>query len=471
MGGYTSVMRIRLVAIGCRLNSGEIDALARGFAAAGHCVVPCGADADLVVINTCTVTQRAGADSRRLIRRLRREHAQAALVVTGCYAQLAADTARALGANLVVGNQHKDALPQILHEAGLLTAPEPLPLPGQGSVVAGAVGRTRSFLKVQDGCDNRCSFCVVTVARGRARSRSQRTVIADINRLVTLGYQEVVLCGVHLGAYGHDRGNVAGLEKLVASVLYETDIPRLRLSSLEPWDLQSGFFQLWKNSRLLPHLHLPLQSGCDRTLRRMGRRNTCSSFRALLQTARSAIPDLSVSTDIMVGFPGESDADFKQSLEFAESMAFARMHIFRYSRRAGTSAAKMPEQVPVNVAKERSRRLHALDARMRAQFRYRFVGRKLDVLWERAQVHGDGLRWCGLTPNYLRVMTHTGHEINLHNAVTGTSLLAEVEDGLLGEVIPPVCGRTQDAPVDFMRGSALQHSHYMHPQSNGQQIL
>lgn len=455
-------MRIRLVAIGCRLNSGEMDALARNFSAAGHCVVLSGADADLVVINTCTVTHRAGADSRRLIRKLRREHAQASLVVTGCYAQLSAHTARVLGADLVVGNQHKDALPQILHEAGLLSTPEPLP--AQGVAMLGAAGRTRAFLKVQDGCDNRFAFCLVTLARGRARSRALRSVIDDIHRLVALGYHEVVLCGVHLGAYGHDLGNVAGLEKLVVAVMSETDILRLRLSSLEPWDLQPGFFRLWKNTRLLPHLHLPLQSGCDNTLRRMGRRNTCSSFRELLEAARSAIPDLAVSTDIMVGFPGESDAEFNRSLEFAESADFARMHIFRYSRRTGTSAAKMSAQVPVTVAKKRSRDLHALDARMQARFRRRFVGRKLDVLWERAQVHGDGLIWSGLTPNYLRVLTHTGNELNLHNAVTETSILTVVEDGLLGEVLAPLDAAPLAAPVAFKQGSALQYPDQMHPQ-------
>ncbi|MDP6793227.1 MAG: tRNA (N(6)-L-threonylcarbamoyladenosine(37)-C(2))-methylthiotransferase MtaB [Anaerolineales bacterium] len=445
-------MRISLVAIGCRLNSGEIDALARDFSAAGHCVVPSGADADLVVMNTCTVTHRAAADSRQLIRRLRREHARAALVVTGCYAQLSAHTARALGADLVVGNQYKDVLPEILHEAGLLASPEPLPT--QGSVVEAAAGRTRAFLKVQDGCDNRCTFCVVTQARGRARSRPLSSVVTDVNRLVALGYREVVLCGVHLGAYGHDRGSVDGLEKLVEALLRETDISRLRLSSLEPWDLQHGFFRLWENERLQPHLHLPMQSGCDTTLRRMGRRNTCASFRELLQAARSAIPDLAVSTDIMVGFPGESDTEFQQSLEFAESMNFTSMHIFRYSIRTGTPAAGMPKQVNVSVAKHRSQRLHTLGAHMQAKFMERFVGRKLDVLWERAHAHGDGFRWSGLTPNYLRVVTHTDHVINLHNSVTDTSLVAVVEDGLLGEVIARVEPVSQVATVEHMRESA-----------------
>ncbi|MDP6225158.1 MAG: tRNA (N(6)-L-threonylcarbamoyladenosine(37)-C(2))-methylthiotransferase MtaB [Anaerolineales bacterium] len=450
-------MRIRLDAIGCRLNSGEMDALARAFAAVGHCVVPSGEDADLVVFNSCTVTHRAAADSRRAIRKLRRKHARAALVVTGCYAQLSAQAVRALGADLVIGNQKKDALPQLLHEAGLLAPKDPLPT--DTIPMAGVSGRTRAFLKVQDGCDNRCAFCIVTLARGRARSRAQRSVIADINRLVGLGYHEVVLCGVHLGAYGHDWGDMAGLEKLLMAVLAETDITRLRLSSLEPWDLQPAFFRLWENARLLPHLHLPLQSGCECTLRRMGRRTTCASFRELLQVARSTISDLAVSTDMMVGFPGESAAEFQQSLQFAESMAFVRMHIFRYSRRAGTLAVKMPAQVPASVAKQRSRRLHSLDARMQTQFRRRFVGRKMDVLWERAQANGDRLSWSGLTPNYLRVVTDTDGAVNLHNAVTETAMLAAVEDGLLGEVQPG------PAPVVSTPGSALQYPHQMHPQT------
>ncbi len=452
-GSYTIVVRIRLVSIGCRLNSGEIDALARDFSVVGHCVVPAGEDADLVVINTCAVTHTAVAASRRLIRKLRREHAQASLVVTGCYAQFSDHTARALGADLVVGNQHKDMLPQILHESGLLTTPEPLPT--QDVALVEASVRTRAFLKVQDGCNNRCAFCVVTLARGRARSRAQHSIIAEINRLVALGYREVVLCGVHLGAYGHDRGNATGLDKLVAAVLSETDIPRIRLSSIEPWDLQPSFFRQWEDARLLPHLHLPLQSGCDSTLRRMGRRNTCANFRALLEAARSAIPDLAVSTDIMVGFPGESSAEHKQSLEFVESMAFSRMHIFRYSRRAGTPAAEMRSQVPAKVAKQRSRRLHALDARMQARFRHRFIGRKFDVLWERAHVHKDGLCWSGLTPNYLRVITHADQELNLRNTVTRTALLSVVEDGLLGEVIMSLGACSHAAPCEsIMRISA-----------------
>ena len=429
-------MRVRLVSLGCRLNSGEIDALARDFSAVGHCVVASGEDADLMVINTCAVTHRAGAESRRLIRRLRREYPQAALVVTGCYAQLSAHTARALGADLVVGNQYKDALPQILHEAGILPSPEPLPY--EGLVGVGSTVRTRAFLKVQDGCNNSCTFCIVTLARGSARSRAQCDVIADVNKLVSLGYQEVVLCGVHLGAYGHDHGRLDGLQKLVQALLCETDVPRLRLSSLEPWDLQPSFFGLWQDVRLLPHLHLPLQSGCDSVLRRMGRRTTCTSFRALLRSARSAIPDLAVSTDVMVGFPGESDVEFEQSLEFVRSMEFAQMHIFRYSRRIGTLAADMSGRVPEDVAKHRSSRLHELDRRMQSRFRQRFVGRKMSVLWERSRPHDDGLCWSGLTPNYLRVVTHTTKQLDLHNNVTETSLLAMVDEGLVGEVVAPL---------------------------------
>ena len=217
-------------------------------------------------------------------------------------------------------------------------------------------------------------------------------------------------------------------------------------------DLQSSFFRLWQNVRLLPHLHLPLQSGCDSILRRMGRRTTCASFRALLRSARSAIPDLAVSTDVMVGFPGESDAEFEQSFEFVESMAFAHMHIFRYSRRIGTSAADMPAHVPEGVAKHRSSRLHELDRCMQARFRQRFVGRKLNVLWERARAHEDGLCWSGLTPNYLRVVTHTSQQVDLHNAVTETSLLAVVDDGLLGEVVAPLDFVSQRMPVELALG-------------------
>jgi threonylcarbamoyladenosine tRNA methylthiotransferase MtaB len=261
-------------------------------------------------------------------------------------------------------------------------------------------------------------------------------VVTEINRLTDLGYQEAVLSGVHLGSYGHSWGDQRGLHNLVQAILTDTNLPRLRLSSLEPWDLAEDFFELWQNERLLPHLHLPLQSGCDATLRRMARDTTQAQFSHLVKTARSAIPDLSVTTDILAGFPGETDAEFDESLAFVREMAFAKLHIFRYSRREGTVAAKMKDQVPAPVAQERSRQMHALNAELERAFRQKFIGRTMPVLWESSEPFGCGLQWSGLTNNYARVVTQTPSEIDLRNRIIETDLVDLAPAALMGQLLP-----------------------------------
>ncbi|MCB0171093.1 MAG: radical SAM protein, partial [Anaerolineae bacterium] len=258
--------------------------------------------------------------------------------------------------------------------------------------------------------------------------------IEEINRLVALGYQEAVLSGVHLGSYGHDWGDEAGLRRLVQAILTETDLPRLRLSSLEPWDLNADFFHLWQNARLLPHLHLPLQSGCDETLRRMARRTSQAEFAQLVAEAQAAIPDLAITSDIIVGFPGETDEEFATSLAFVESLALAGLHIFRYSRRDGTAAAKMRGQVPSKVQQTRSRQMHTLNAHLEETFRRKFVGRTMSVLWESNEPYGFGLQWSGLTGNYLRVITQTGPDLDLRNQVIDTELVDTAPATLLGRL-------------------------------------
>lgn len=425
-------MRICLYAIGCRLNTAEIDSLARQFTAIGHSVVSSGSDADIVIFNSCAVTRSAGSESRRIIRKLRREHPYATLVVTGCYAEIDMHIARNIGADLLIGTQYKDDIPQILTEVGLLHASDCIAT--DMICASSSSGRTRAFLKVQDGCENRCTFCVVTIARGSGRSKKIGQVIQEINDLVGLGYCEVVLCGVHLGAYGHDIGVDVCLEDMVTAVLQETDIQRLRLSSLEPWDLTPNFFRLWEDARILPHLHLPLQSGCDRTLRRMGRRNTSNGFQNLLESARISIPDLSVTTDVIVGFPGETDTDFFESIEFIDNMKFARLHIFPYSGRPGTAASKMSDQISVDVIQNRSRLMHEISKNRQEQFVGNFVGRELDVLWESYKSYDDLVCWSGFTSNYLRAYAYTDADRALRNVITKTKMLETYREGLLCHV-------------------------------------
>ncbi len=435
-------MRVRLDSIGCRLNIGEMEDLARTLAGQGHRVVAPGDDADLFVFNTCAVTHVAGRKSRKLLRQIRRDHPSASVVATGCYADLSRAEVERLGVDMVVSNGDKDRLPDLLTSAGLLRDADPIGDPESTPFAAG-VGRTRAFVKVQDGCDNRCTFCIVTVARGASRSRPLETVVAQVRDLVELGYREAVLTGVHLGSYGHDLGDSNGLEHLVAAILQRTDMPRVRLSSLEPWDLRPELFDLWGDARLQPHLHLPLQSGCDATLRRMSRRTSQAEFFALMDAARAAIPDLAISTDIIAGFPGETDAEFEISTRFVESAGFSSLHVFRYSPRAGTAAAHMAHQVDPSTAQARSRRLHMLGADLEWSFRRRMLGRQVEVLWESKEAFGEGKRWSGLTGNYVRVLTDTSPDIDLRNQATSTELIESMPGALYGR-----CAATWGRPFE-----------------------
>lgn len=418
--------------IGCRLNIGEMDALARRFAGDGHRIVGPGEASDLVVFNTCAVTHVASRKSRKVIRQLRRVLPDARLVVTGCYAELSPAETAALGVDLVVSNADKDRLPELLGERGLITPGESIAAAGDDYLGGLPVARTRAFVKVQDGCDNRCTFCIVTVARGASRSRAFGELICEVQQLQDVGHREIVLTGVHLGSYGHDIGGDHGLETLVRGLLSETDIPRIRLSSLEPWDLRPELFDLWANPRLLPHLHLPLQSGCDATLQRMARHTSQREFADLVAAAHDRIPDLAVSTDVIVGFPGECDAEFEESLAFIRDMEFSRLHVFRYSTRTGTAAATMSGQNDPGVINARGERMHSLGAELDERYRAGFIGRELPVLWESSEPFGDGRRWSGLSGNYLRVVIATGGDADLRNSVETTTILGATPGALFG---------------------------------------
>lgn len=394
--------KVHLRMLGCRLNQSEIDMMARQFQQQGHEVVENPEEADWFVVNTCAVTQTATKSSRKLIRELNRANSQAQTTVTGCYAQIAPDDIQVLsGVERVIDNLGKDTLVEQL--TGIPVEKfdhEPL----SRDLPIGASGRTRAFIKVQDGCDNACTFCITTVARGKGRSRAINDIIDEIRVLHEGGYQEAVLTGVHLGSYGQDFDADIDLKTLVNAILTDTDIPRVRLSSLEPWDLSPDFFDVWQNPRVCRHLHLPLQSGCDATLKRMRRNTSQAEFRELVGWARDRIDGLSITSDVIVGFPNETDDEFAQSEAFIQEMNFAGLHLFRYSRREGTPAARMRGHVTNAVKKVRSERLQALERTMGQRFAEGFTGQVLPVLWE--QVAGateDGFINIGYTDNYIRV--------------------------------------------------------------------
>jgi threonylcarbamoyladenosine tRNA methylthiotransferase MtaB len=469
-------MRVYLESLGCRLNYAEMATLSRQLVNAGHALAASAAEADVCVLNSCAVTGEAARKSRQLARHLAQANPAARLVVTGCYATLEGEAVAALpNVSLVVDNSAKDNLLALMADAALappvaesaaLGAVEidraPVAEVSAAAEAAAAamdgpafpplsgepIGRTRAFIKVQDGCHNRCTYCIVTVARGAERSRSVAEIVAEINELAAAGYQEAVLTGVHLGAYGRDSGGK--LRDLVAALLADTDIPRLRLSSLEPFDLAADFFDLWCTAggapaRLMPHLHLPAQSGCDAVLRRMARRNTVADFEALVAAARQAIPGLMVTTDLIVGFPGETEEQFAETLAFARRMGFSHIHAFPYSARAGTAAARFANQVAENERRARNRRLNALDAELSLAARQSMIGQERPVLWENrvhdripggtfsaAADHDEALRaaWEGLTDNYLRVRAAFPIGQNMHNRIT-TVRLARITNGEL----------------------------------------
>jgi len=396
-------MYINFQALGCRLNEAELETWANQFMQRGHQVTADAEEADVVVFNSCAVTAQADRKSRQQIARLQRRNPTASLVVTGCHASLNPQAVKSsLGVDLVVDNQDKEQLVE-----------QTLQLVGKdGASVSGVVvespnallvrGRHRGFVKIQDGCRYRCTYCIVTIARGDERSRSEADILAEINRLHQQGIQEVALTGVHVGGYGSDIDS--SLFRLLQQILAHTDMPRIRLASVEPWDLESNFFELFENPRLLPHMHLPIQSGCDSVLRRMARRCKTAEFARLVEQARSAVPLFNVTTDLITGFPGETEDEWRQSMDFVASVGFGHMHIFPFSARAGTKAARLPEQLNGAIKKARSREMHALAAELKQRELARHIGSEVEVLWEQ-QINPDSAQWIGYTPHYHKIIT------------------------------------------------------------------
>lgn len=417
-------MRILLKTLGCRLNEAELETWSRDFAARGHSITREIGEAELVVVNTCAVTGEAVRKSRKLLHKAQRENPSAKLVVSGCYASLdPRDNAQTLGVDLVVNNLEKDRLVEIAsRELNLPTMPESATLPGENSLLGS--GRQRAFIKVQDGCRYQCTFCIVTVARGDERSRPIPEVVDEVNLLHSQGIQEVVLTGVHIGGYGSDRNS--SLSELVQAVLEGTDVPRLRLGAVEPWDLPDTFWELFDNPRFMPHLHLPLQSGADSVLRRMARRCKKSEYQRLAEMARARTPDFNITTDIIVGFPGETEEEWRQTMDFVEQIGFGHLHIFSYSHRPGTRAASLPDPVPRELVRQRSEELHRLGETLKRQVLARFSGRQFPVLIEGRQPDGA---WGGYTPNFLRVEISDETGDDLTNLIRPVRLEQLVETG------------------------------------------
>ncbi len=416
-------MQIHLKTLGCRLNEAELETWAQAFQSKGHSITRHLIEAQMVIINSCAVTQDAVKKSKQMIRRIHRENPHAKLVVSGCYATLnETEASQLMGVDLVIGNSDKNQLVEkALTELNLDSMPNMSTEPGE--VPLFSRGRQRAFVKVQDGCRYRCTFCIVTVARGEERSRNIQEVVDEINALHAQGIKEAIITGVHLGGYGSDINS--NLVELIQAVLAQTEIPRLRMGSLEPWELPEGFFKLFKNPRLMPHLHLPLQSGSDSVLRRMARRCKTEEFANIVQQARATIPNFNVTTDIIVGFPGETEQEWQESLSYIKQSGFGHIHIFSYSPREGTKAATLPDPIPMDIKRQRSKELHVLAEALKQNFISQNLGTKSEVLWEgQTETLSNGrLRHFGYTPNYLRVAYDADAGYSLENQIQTHTLL------------------------------------------------
>jgi threonylcarbamoyladenosine tRNA methylthiotransferase MtaB len=417
-------VRVHFTNLGCKLNQAEIERLAREFAAAGHEVVASLAEADLHVVNSCTVTHVAARGSRKEAGRARRSGFPVRTVLTGCYATERPDeAARLAGVDLVVPNAEKDRLLARVHEAFPDAAPG-VPVP----YVPMPFGHTRALVKVEDGCNMRCAFCIIPLTRGPQRSRPVPEVVAEVRDLVRRGYREIVVTGVQISAWRWQGLRLAGLTR---AILAETGVPRLRLTSIAPWDLDDRLLGLWSDRRLCRHLHLSLQSGATATLRRMRRPYTAEGYLDLLARVRAAIPGAAITTDVIVGFPGETGEEFEHSLGTVQAAGFAKVHVFPYSPRPGTEAEKMPGAVPPEVRKERMDRMLEAAARAERDFQRAHLGTRQSVLWEKPR---DGMGH-GLTDNYLRVLSPDG--AGLWNRFSDVELTGLADGGVQGRLAEP----------------------------------
>lgn len=460
-----SVMKVYLETLGCKLNESELEEWTRKFAAEGDQIVNDPADADICVLNTCTVTSSAARKSRNLARHLAKANPSARLVLTGCYASTMPKEARGLpNVALVLPNGEKDKLVQLAREllpvadctaeATMLNLNSQFadrkhqnlhrtPLSGVAvPVLTSTRSRTRAFVKIQDGCNMSCTYCIIPFARGKERSRPMLEVVSEVQALVDSGYKEIILTGVQISEYRQSlthpakRVDGARLNYLVAAILRETNVPRLRLTSIAPWDLDESLLDLFSDPHLCRHLHLSLQSGSDTVLRRMRRPYATEQFSRAVELARIRIPDIAITTDVIVGFPGESDSEFEESLAFVERMQFARVHVFPYSARAGTQAAGYPLQVSDAMKEMRSKRMQMVANHAARTFASRFIGRRMEVLWEHPEEGGQDQPtriWPGYTDNYLRVIATS--EVPLYNRIAPAILDHIIGDGSIAATI------------------------------------
>jgi len=436
------VKKVAFHTLGCKVNQYETEAMAEAFENAGYELVGFDEAADVYVINTCTVTGLSSRKSRQAIRRARQMNKDAIVAAVGCYPQTAREEVENLPeVDIIAGTADRLKVPEyvdaLLEERmrgrkGKINAVRDVMKRQafEDLKIERYKDRTRAFLKVQEGCSQFCSYCIIPYARGPIRSKPPEDVLKEVKRLVEAGFKEVVLTGIHIASYGKDLGKVRLME-LVKMVHDVEGIERIRIGSIEPTLITEEFAATAAGlEKLCPHYHVSLQSGCDETLVRMNRRYTTEQYRKAVELLREHIPDVAVTTDVMVGFPGETDEEFEKTYHFLEEIGFAKMHVFKFSPRKGTPAADLKEQVPAQVKEARSKMVIQLSDRCARNFNSRFIGREMPVLYERETEESRGL-FEGLTPNYIRVLT-PGNDKLIGNIVR-TRLIGVENEYILGD--------------------------------------
>ena len=408
---------------GCKLNQADSAVLAQEFARAGYRLVEQRRDADIIVVNTCTVTATADSKARQALRAAHRANPDAVVVAAGCYPERAAEDLRRIPeVSLVVGNRSKPdlvamATTEIANRRGIAADGAAI---GADLAPTGILRRSRAMVKIQEGCDQVCAYCIVPKVRGRERSIPPDQIVDAIRRYLAGGFKEVTLTGTQLGTYGFDLDNV-DLPGLLDRILGETDLPRLRVSSLQAHEIGSDLLKRWQNPRLCPHFHVPLQSGSDSVLKAMRRRYDTDTFRKAVTAIRERVPGAGITTDVIAGFPGETERDHASGLALVHELKFADAHVFPYSKRPGTSAHHLADQTPPSDKRQRAGELAAAAAVGFAEFRAQMKDQVRPVLWETAKPAGDGfMLWSGLTDNYLRVAAAGSPELG--NSITPARL-------------------------------------------------
>ena len=433
--------KIAFYTLGCKVNQADTASMENLFLRAGHQIVSFDGDADVYIINTCVVTNTGQRKSRQTIHRAIRKNPNAVIVVTGCYPQTAAEEVKAIaGVDLIIGNQDRAQIVKMVEErlqhrqvdtfdaVHKLTASTEFEEMAAGDIT----DKTRAFLKIQEGCNQFCTYCIIPYARGPLRSRSLESIRTETQRLISAGFKEIVLIGIHLGCYGKENPDGPTLYDAVKTVLDVPGVQRLRLGSLESVEVEPRLLTLMQeDARFCRHLHLPLQSGCDKTLQAMHRPYTTAKFKTLLADIKTKVPDIAITTDVIVGFPGETEDDFETTCKFAESCGFSKMHIFPFSARKGTPAEKFAGAVTEAVKKERADILGKIDETMHKTFLQAMVGQKTEVLFE--QPAGEDY-FEGLTGNYQRVFVKSGGR-NLGGEILPVKITAFDGEKLLGEII------------------------------------